>query len=203
MLPLYQDDWFTFRFAEARIIPRFHLEGVEAGRGVSVVMIDPGTGERLKLLATATVGEEGWVDLTEPIIMKAGEAFIALLESAFVICKQIPPTLNWLEPWEPLKDSGESFVDELRKELPSRHVLFDVPVRAIARHVARDDVLFATTDSENPLAVVHLTWAGRSESDPQWPHTTLYTSWQDWIERRLNPDHREYSGAGQTEGGQQ
>ena len=35
VLPLYQDPWFTFRFAEDRIIPRFHLEGVEAGRRVA------------------------------------------------------------------------------------------------------------------------------------------------------------------------
>ena len=32
MLPLYQDPWFTFRFADDRIISCFHLEGVEAGR---------------------------------------------------------------------------------------------------------------------------------------------------------------------------
>ena len=31
MLPLYEDPCFTFRFADDRIIPRFHLEGVEAG----------------------------------------------------------------------------------------------------------------------------------------------------------------------------
>ena len=62
MLPLYEDPWFTFRFADDRIIPRFHLEGVEAGRRVSVFKIDPGTGERLGLLATATVGEGGWVE---------------------------------------------------------------------------------------------------------------------------------------------
>jgi hypothetical protein len=78
MLPLYKDPCFTFRFAEARIIPRFHLEGVEAGRQVSVYRIDPGTGDRLRLLATATVGDGGWVDLTEPIIVRAGEAFIAV-----------------------------------------------------------------------------------------------------------------------------
>ena len=54
-LPLYQDLWFTFRFAEARIIPRFHLEGVETGRQVAVFKIAPGTGERLGLLAMATV----------------------------------------------------------------------------------------------------------------------------------------------------
>ena len=32
MLPLYHDPHFTFRFAEDRIIPRFQLEGVQAGR---------------------------------------------------------------------------------------------------------------------------------------------------------------------------
>ena len=41
MLPLHQDPHFTFRFAADRIIPRFHLEGIEAGRRVSVVKIDP------------------------------------------------------------------------------------------------------------------------------------------------------------------
>jgi putative acetyltransferase len=78
MRPLYEDPHFTFRFADDRSIPRFHLEGVEAGRRVSVFRIDPGTGERLGLLATATVGEGGWVDLAEPIIVRAGEAFIAV-----------------------------------------------------------------------------------------------------------------------------
>src|ERR1700682_5607052 len=82
MLTLYQDPWFTFRFAEDRIIPRFHLEGVPAGRRVTVFKIDPDTGERLDLLVTATVGEGGWVDLPEPIIVRAGEAFIAVPEQA-------------------------------------------------------------------------------------------------------------------------
>lgn len=80
MTPLYQDPWFTFRFAEDRIIPRFHLDGVESGRQVSIFKIDPGSGERLGLLATATVGAGGWVDLNEPIIVRAGEAFIAVPE---------------------------------------------------------------------------------------------------------------------------
>ena len=78
MLPLYHDPHFTFRFADDRIIPRFHLEGVEAGRRVSVFKIDPGTGGQLGLLATATVGEGGWVDLAEPIMVRTGEAFIAI-----------------------------------------------------------------------------------------------------------------------------
>lgn len=81
-MPLHHDPWFTFRFTEDRFIPRFHLDGVQSGRQVSVFKIDPGTGERLGLLATATVGEGGWLDLGEPIIVRAGEAFVAVLEEA-------------------------------------------------------------------------------------------------------------------------
>jgi hypothetical protein len=71
MLPLYQDPHVTFHFAEDRLIPRFHLEGVEADRRVSVYKNIPGTGDRPGLLATATVGESGWVDLAVPIIVLA------------------------------------------------------------------------------------------------------------------------------------
>src|SRR3954465_9105065 len=59
MLPLYDEPWFTFRFADDRLIPRFHLEGLEAGRRVSVFRIDPGSGKRLGLLARRTAGRGG------------------------------------------------------------------------------------------------------------------------------------------------
>lgn len=78
MRPLYEDPEFTFRFADDRLIPRFHLEGVEAGRQLSLFKINPSTRERLGLLGTATVGDGGWVDLPEPIILRVGEAFIAV-----------------------------------------------------------------------------------------------------------------------------
>ena len=78
MLPLHHDPHFTFRFSDDRIIPRFHLEGVEAGRRVEVFKIDPGTGERLSLLMTAAVGVGGWVDLPVPVVVNAGDAFIAV-----------------------------------------------------------------------------------------------------------------------------
>jgi hypothetical protein len=78
MVPLYQDPWFTFRFTDDRLISRFHLEGVEVGREVSVFKVDPTTGERLGLLTTGTVGEGGWVDLAAPIIVRAGEVVIAV-----------------------------------------------------------------------------------------------------------------------------
>jgi hypothetical protein len=96
MLPLYHDPCFTFRFTDDRKVPRFHLEGVEAGRRVAVIKIDPATGERQESLATAIVGDGGWVDLREPIIVRAGDAFIAmlthqldltLLADTFAVCR--------------------------------------------------------------------------------------------------------------------
>ena len=80
MIPLYEDPCFTFRFADDRLINRFHLEGMEAGRRVSVFRIDSTTGERTSLPATTT-GEGGWVELMEPIVVRAGESFVAVPES--------------------------------------------------------------------------------------------------------------------------
>lgn len=78
MTKLYEDPHFVFRFNDDRIIPRFHLEGIEIGRPVQVFKINPCSGERLGLLAATTVGEGGWVDLSVPIMVGAGEAFIAI-----------------------------------------------------------------------------------------------------------------------------
>ena len=80
MVPLYRDPHFTFRFADDRIIPRFHLGGVEVGRVVSVFRIESGTDERQELLATAVVGESGWVELPAPIIVQTGTGFVAIVE---------------------------------------------------------------------------------------------------------------------------
>jgi len=78
---LYHDPWFTFRFDSDRRIARFHLDGVEVGVAVSVFKIDPATQERGPFLAPAVVGEGGWVDLPNPIIVRAGEAFIVVPET--------------------------------------------------------------------------------------------------------------------------
>lgn len=80
MIPLHRDPHFTFRFGDDRIIPRFHLAGVEAGRQVFIFRLDPATGQRLDLIRTATVGDGGWLDLPEPIIVRAGEGFVAVPE---------------------------------------------------------------------------------------------------------------------------
>jgi hypothetical protein len=84
MLPLYREPHFTFRFADDRIIPRFHLEGVEVGRRVAVFRLDPVTGERRDRIATVTAGDGGWVDLTEPIIVRAGDGFVVVPDAGSV-----------------------------------------------------------------------------------------------------------------------
>jgi hypothetical protein len=78
VIPLHQDPFFTFRFAEARLIPRFHLEGVPSGRQVQVYWANPETLEPDDLLATAVVGEAGWVELPQPIVVRAGDVFVVV-----------------------------------------------------------------------------------------------------------------------------
>src|SRR4051812_3316593 len=78
MIPLYADEWFTFRFADDRVIPRFHLEGVQPGVTVRVYKLNPATGERHDLLAKVATAEGGWVDLPVPLVVRAGGAFAAV-----------------------------------------------------------------------------------------------------------------------------
>jgi hypothetical protein len=103
---------------------------------------------------------------------------------------QPPAEMEWVSPWERLTESGEALVNELQKELPHQHILYGVPVMALARRIDCIDVLFAIDDPSKPLAVVHLTWTGKAETDPLWPTTTLYLSWQDWIKRCLHRQKR-------------
>jgi len=77
-LPLYADPGFTFRFADDRIIARFHLEGVPAGRSIRVLAADPQTLQSGVLLATGVVGDAGWVDLPQAIVVRAGDVFVVV-----------------------------------------------------------------------------------------------------------------------------
>lgn len=64
MIPLYEYSCFAFRFADARLIPRIHLEGIGVERRVSVFKIDAVTSERLGVLGKAIVGGGGWRRIT-------------------------------------------------------------------------------------------------------------------------------------------
>ena len=107
----------------------------------------------------------------------------------------IPEGLRLLKPWKAVHDTpqvqghAERLSNELQRELPSRHVLFGIKATAIAHRIDQDDVLFEL-EGQIPLAVVHLTWS--KESDPAWPSTTLFQSWEQWVQEEMLPAHEDY-----------
>ena len=101
--------------------------------------------------------------------------------------------IDWREPWAPAGKFAVNLEDELRRELGSKHPLHGLPAVAFARRTDADDVLFALSGSEAPLAVVHLTWSGGNEPDGRWPTFILFKDQADWIERGMIPDHEEFS----------
>jgi hypothetical protein len=93
-----------------------------------------------------------------------------------------------LEPWHLVNDElARALESELRRELSPDHLLGGRAFLAVARRQDCDDVLFQVEGVG--FAVVHLTWSGRV--DPRWPRTEIYGSLDDWIERRMKPDHEE------------
>lgn len=75
MMSIFQEPFFTFRFADSRLVPRCHLEGIAEGCSVTVYRLDPTTGETSERLFEAMVGADGWVDLPIPIIVPIGGGF--------------------------------------------------------------------------------------------------------------------------------
>lgn len=106
--------------------------------------------------------------------------------------------IEWLEPWIPVAE-GNSFVDELQRELSSLHPLFGCRVKAIGYRGDQDDVLFELLDKPPQLAVAHLTWKMSEEPDPTWPWTVIYADRADWVKRCMMPDHAEWSAGNQPE----
>ncbi len=102
------------------------------------------------------------------------------------------PASDLLDPWTAVS-SGGALERELAAELPHNHILHGIAVRAIARRLDNDDVLFELTGHQKPLAVVHLSY--RREQDPQLPWTVLFDSWEDWVENCMEPDHEEVFGS--------
>lgn len=92
--------------------------------------------------------------------------------------------MQWPEPWfavdEMGPDFGVTFEQVLRREVGPGHLLYGVPVQAISKSGANDDVLFRLLDGSGRVADVHLTWTGSFPERPPWPHTVLYDSIEVW-----------------------
>jgi hypothetical protein len=96
--------------------------------------------------------------------------------------------MKWTDPWHPVGPEAQDLVAELQREIGPRHPLAGVQVVPLARRYDQDDVLLELPDGQARYALVHLTWSGRRERDPRWPHTQFFADWDDWIARGMKAD---------------
>jgi hypothetical protein len=98
-----------------------------------------------------------------------------------------------LKPWESVEDQATTagLERELGAKIPPDHVLAGKKVRAVARRIDQDDVLFEIEGGG--YAVVHLTWTGRREQSRAWPAAETFESLDDWKIRRMKDDNADYA----------
>ncbi len=103
--------------------------------------------------------------------------------------------MDYLEPWvrydAPNNGAAEK---ELQNELSKMHVLYELSCNALAHRIDRDDVLFQLNDETGRVAVVHLTYSGKSEKSSEYPKTVVYTSLEEWATSTMVMDSKEYQG---------
>src|SRR5438045_2550616 len=101
-------------------------------------------------------------------------------------------SIEWLIPWQPVEgaDARRSLIAEFQRELPAGHVLSGARVTPIGRRQDCDDVLFALDDGR--VAIVHLTWSGKTEPVSDHPWTVLFASMERFVEDEMTPQHREW-----------
>ena len=79
-----------------------------------------------------------------------------------------------LEGWHTVsKQEADLLLAEMRREIPSGHVLTGRRASVVRRCSGCDDVIFRVDDET--FTVVHLTWSGREERDP-FPKTVVLAS---------------------------
>lgn len=103
--------------------------------------------------------------------------------------------MEWLDPWWSPENLGEPFYEafknQLAREVPPGHCMFQLPVRLIARGNG-DNALFEILDGSGRVAEVHLTWSKSQERLP-WPISSIYQNLEEWVEKVMIPEHREWS----------
>ncbi|MBI1374916.1 MAG: hypothetical protein GC159_19535 [Phycisphaera sp.] len=101
--------------------------------------------------------------------------------------------MTWLTPWHPIDDDDlrDQTRDELRAELAAAHVLYELPVRAIAHRQDCDEILLELCDGTGRFAVVHLTYAQHPEPNPVWPETRVFQSWNQF-EQEMQKENKSW-----------
>lgn len=113
--------------------------------------------------------------------------------SSYIYTMPVPANVGIQEPWAAFADGPEDqaratkIAERLKKDLPNGHVLSGLELKAVARRNDQDDVLFEVFGGDQPLAVVHVTW--QRETDPRWPSTKFFQSWDEWVDKVMRPDH--------------
>lgn len=99
--------------------------------------------------------------------------------------------MEWLVPWHPAPNatSSDATSQELRRELCSKHILFDIPVVQLGYRQDCDDALFQLLDGSGRVALVHLTFAQHPETDPTWPETRMFDSLEQFVRDEMLPKH--------------
>lgn len=103
-----------------------------------------------------------------------------------------PPESFTLEPWITLDiDRKLAFEQELGKEISVSHLLANCDCSALCTSLQSDDVLFAIQSEgyvSEKYALVHLTWSNQKEGNPKFPITKLFSSFEEFKEKRMFPD---------------
>ena len=119
---------------------------------------------------------------------------IAGLDSEVIIdyFKANPPRSFVIEPWITLDiDRKLAIEKELRTEISLNHELANCDCSAMCASFQCDDALFAINSKGHlgaRYALVHLTWFNQKEENPKFPITTLFTSFEEFREKRMLPD---------------
>jgi hypothetical protein len=107
--------------------------------------------------------------------------------------------MQWLHPWHAVGSLGPhlaaAFEEVLKREVAPGHPLHGVPVEAIGKRDASDDVLFRLLDGSGRVAVVHLTWTRTPPERPPWPGTAVFAGLEEFAAQCMRPDHDEPGGA--------
>ena len=91
------------------------------------------------------------------------------------------------DDWLPI-GGNESLcaLDQLRREMPTDHVLAARRLFPVAHHREREELLVRTIGTDAELWLVHLTW--RSGPNPEWPQARAFRDVADFVARQDRVD---------------
>jgi len=136
----------------------------------------------------------------EPIQIDIVGVFRHVIEDCFLNNEL---ALSLSEPWDYLSiEQKIAFEDELYNEIGDyrkksifdfiklnnkHHVLFNSSFSAIANTGMNDDVLFAINKKgvESNYVIVHLTWSGKKDKNPNWPSTNFHKTFSDFKTNKM------------------